>query len=99
MLVSVATTAYGWTFDQVVLVIPAIQVALWCSNHSWSLKTLLLYIPYLALNVLIVVLRVYQSSFWWSGALFMLWYLWADRWFRKDVPRSHAPPAPSYSQE
>lgn len=66
MLVSVATTAYGWTFDQVVLVIPAIQVALWCSNHRWSraIKILLLYAPYLVVNVLIVVLRVFQSSFW-----------------------------------
>ena len=84
MLVSVATTAYGWTFDQVVLVIPAIQVALWCSEARWSLKILLLYIPYLVVSLLIIVLRVYQSSFWWSGAGFTLWYLWADRWIKGD---------------
>jgi len=84
MLVSVATTAYGWTFDQVVLVIPAIQVALWCSEARWSLKILLLYIPYLVVSLLIIVLRVYQSSFWWSGAGFTLWYLWADRWIKEN---------------
>jgi hypothetical protein len=80
VLVSIATTAYGWTFDQVVLLIPMILVAYWCYLQGWRIKIVLLYTPYLIINFLITILPVYQSAYWWTGLGFLLWYFWAKSW-------------------
>lgn len=83
LLVSIATTAYGWTFDQSVLLIPMILVGVWCSQGGWSIRVALLYLPYLVINLLMLILKVYQNAYWWLGLGFFLWYLWAQGWFAK----------------
>ncbi len=92
LLVSVATTAYGWTFDLTVLLIPMIQVGLWCSQKGRSGRVVFLYLPYLIVNLQVLALKVYQDAFWWLGLGFLLWYLWAQDWFASKsifVPSFH----------
>jgi hypothetical protein len=85
ILVSVATAAYGWTYDQSVLLIPMILVSVWCSKRGWNAWVALLYFPYLLVNLLLLSLKVDQSAYWWLGLGFLLWFLWAQDWFAKEM--------------
>jgi hypothetical protein len=85
LLVSTATAAYEWTFDQVALLVPVVLVGLWCWRQGWSRRVVWLYLPYLVVNVIMVILPVYQDAYWWTGMGFLLWYLWAQSWFGLDI--------------
>jgi hypothetical protein len=84
VLVSIATAAYGWTFDYVVLILPMILTALCCYRHGWSARIVWLYLPYVLVNILMTFLPIYQDAYWWIGLGFLFWYLWAQSWFGRE---------------
>ncbi len=92
VLVSIATSAYGWTFDQVVLIVPMTLVALWCYRRGWSARTVLFYLPYLVINLMMTILPIYQDAYWWIGLGFLFWFLWAQSWFGGVKSKQRQPP-------
>jgi len=77
LFVSLITTAYGWTFDQVVLLVAVIQVAVILSQGrsgciGWTIGF------YLIINGVVLVLHyvvgLHDLWFLWLAPLFLGWY-------------------------
>lgn len=78
LLVSVATTSYGWTFDQVVLLPAVIQAATKIFHGSDRILITMAVIGYLIINVLAVIMnfmRFGETWFIWMAPVFLLGYL------------------------
>jgi hypothetical protein len=91
--VSVATAAYGWTFDQAVMLLAIVHVAVRIfedrSVLTWSPSLIAILTAYLALNVL-ATSNFPWEWFWWQASCFLGWYLVVRKYLgineaRKDV--------------
>ncbi len=81
LLVSLVTTAYGWLFDQVVLLPAIMQVAVPLAGRRGRLRvqTLTAYIASSALMALFVLLRETGTAYTWTAPVWLILYLWAWR--------------------
>ena len=81
LLVSLLTSPYAWTYDQVILVPAVIQATIWLLNARNRWSTLLLASLYLGINILNLGLHMRLSDFWfvWMVPVLLIWYLLADR--------------------
>jgi hypothetical protein len=78
LLVSVATSAYGWTFDQVVLLPAVIQVLTWISHGSDRIPMIMTVLVYLFFNACALtmnLMHVGETRFIWMSPTFLLGYL------------------------
>ena len=92
VMVSVVTTAYGWTYDQALLVPALLAAAIWwpgLKDRRWGIACVLLYV---VLNVLNLVLHRYWNDFWfvWLAPGFFLCFL-GFYWQRKTTPLEAIP--------
>jgi hypothetical protein len=76
-LVSISTAAYGWLFDQVLLVCALLQIAVWFGHSKYHVKKLLLLSVYLPLNYYVSFSQVNQFWFFWLSPLLLLLFLFA----------------------
>jgi len=79
LTVSLVTAAYAWTYDLVLLALPAVQVGALASRRarSWQMPVVALYA---ALNgVILLMQRWVHNDLWfmWVAPAFLGWYLWA----------------------
>jgi hypothetical protein len=81
LLVSLVTSVYAWTYDQVVLVVVVVQVVIALLNKGEWQTAIMVLIPYFIINVLALVLRGSFHDFWfmWLSPAMLLWYL-TIRW-------------------
>jgi hypothetical protein len=91
LLVSIATTSYGWEFDQVVLLLPilSIFVSLISSDKRQHLTFIAIVISYIVINGLALMINlVHWSSFFyfWMAPAWLIWYL---------IARSYYSPGPT----
>ncbi len=82
--VSVVTAIHAWMFDQTLLLLPLIQVALWMVSGRWSWSKGVLIILYLVVNGMAVLVSLPQLWFWWMAPWFLLWYLAASRLLKRN---------------
>ena len=79
LLVSVATTSFGWTFDHVVLVPAVIQAAVWTSHSAdWGRRAILIG-GHISLGVILLISKVFvHNDFWyfWVAPTYLLFYLY-----------------------
>jgi hypothetical protein len=75
ILISIATTPYGWTHDAAVCVICVIQITTLFNFHQWTFKKTLIFTTYWVINLLIMFFRISQIWFWWYPSFLLLWYL------------------------
>lgn len=75
ILVSVATTSYGWTFDSAICVWAVIQITASFDFKHWSLPKILIFTSYWGVNLLNAFFSISQSWFWWISSFFLIWYL------------------------
>jgi len=98
LVVSLATTPYGWEYDQVVSLLPILQVAIWMVIVPWAPASTLLVMGYLAFNGLVLAMNVARiNAVWylWLAPAFLLWYLIArSRLGRAVAARALSHPAP-----
>jgi len=86
VLVSLMTSAYGWTFDYTVSLLAIIQVAVWASEHrSWSWAESIFLIVYVALDLVTIFSNANQISFWWMSSWLLASYLMALRLFSQRL--------------
>jgi len=81
LFVSILTTPYAWTYDQVILVPAVIQATIWLLNARKRWVALLLACLFLGINILDLGLHMRLSDFWfvWMVPVLLIWYLLADR--------------------
>lgn len=75
VMVSVATAAYGWTFDHVVLLIAVIPAAATLVRAKLSLWRLMLVLSYLAFTAIALFSSMDQIFYWWMAAWLLAWCL------------------------
>jgi hypothetical protein len=77
LFVGYLTTPYGWIYDQVILLIPLVQVAVWAAGRrpvvGWSLLAC-----FVVLNMTAVAMNVLHCEeyrFWWLAPVWFVSYL------------------------
>jgi len=80
LLVSLVTTAYGWLFDQIVLLPALMQVAVALARrHQLRLQAIAAYLGASALMMLFVILRKTGTSYTWTAPAWLALYIWLRR--------------------
>ena len=90
LLVCLITTAYGWEYDQIVLMLAVIQVAVWTTQVTSRLMTIMVWSSFLVVTLLALSINVLQlSAFWyvWMPPTYLLWYLVARKHLGSSLPR------------
>jgi hypothetical protein len=82
LLVSLVTTAYGWLFDQIVLLPAVIQVAVLLARCDGQPRrqALAIYVSTNMLMVVFVALRKTGTAYTWTAPAWLAMYLWL--WWR-----------------
>jgi len=80
LLVSLVTTAYGWLFDQIVLLPALMQVAVpLARRRQLRLQAIAAYLGASALMMLFVILRKTGTSYTWTAPAWLALYIWLRR--------------------
>ncbi|HEY6935994.1 MAG TPA: glycosyltransferase family 87 protein [Terriglobales bacterium] len=80
LLVSLVTTAYGWLFDQIVLLPAVMQVAVpLLRRRRLRLQALTAYLGTSALMMLFVILRKTGTAYTWTAPAWLALYIWLGR--------------------
>ncbi len=77
LLVSLITSPYAWTYDQVILIPPTIQAAVLLAEDWKHRRVIIFGILFLALNLLNLLLHMRLDDFWfiWFSPALSIWYL------------------------
>lgn len=81
LLVSLVTTAYGWLFDQIVLLPAMMQLAVPLGRRATRLRlqAIAAYAGTSALMILFVVMRKTGTSYTWTAPAWLVFYVWLRR--------------------
>lgn len=79
ILVSVSTSAYGWTFDQPVILVAILLIFSRVFSHSINRSALIIIGTYLMIDAVDLLMRVPQLWLWWMAPILLLWYSLAQR--------------------
>lgn len=75
MLVSMATSAHGWVFDHVVLILAVIQVGVWILQFGNFWQRASIAFSFIVVNLLVTFVSAPQFWFWWLASFYLIWYL------------------------
>jgi Glycosyltransferase family 87 len=78
ILVSLSTSPYGWTFDQVVLLPGVVQSALWLFNRNLNVTSSSIIVSYLSINAIAIKMNIARvDDFWyfWLAPTLLIIYL------------------------
>ncbi len=81
LAVSLVTALYAWTYDLVLLTLPAVQLCALASRCTRSRQTRIVAV-YVGLNGVILLLQQWIHNdlwFMWVAPAFLFWYLWGMR--------------------
>ncbi|HEV2117398.1 MAG TPA: glycosyltransferase family 87 protein [Terriglobales bacterium] len=78
LLVSLVTTAYGWLFDEIVLLPAVMQVAVPLARNPGRLRrqALAIYVGVNALMALFVLVRETGTAYAWTAPAWLIVYVW-----------------------
>lgn len=79
-LVSMTASAYGWTFDQTIFILPIVSIFARLFRKPSGKIFWSVIISYLLIDVIDYLMRVPQIWLWWLAPSLLIWYLIADRW-------------------
>lgn len=77
VLVSMVTSAYGWTSDQSVALVAIIAVFAVYANHRWMVCVKVCVGLFVLLNLILALTPGNQIYRWWVGPTQLLWYMLA----------------------
>ncbi len=77
LLVSIVTSPYMWTYDQIILLPAIIQAAVWLFSLAKPGLTFGITVTYIAINILDLILHRQWSDFWflWLAPAFLILFL------------------------
>jgi len=87
-LVSISTSAYGWTFDYTIALLGLLPIAVALSHGGWRVNLaprIGLLSAYLASDVLALFSSMDQIWLWWMSPFLLCWYLLAQRFIIADA--------------
>jgi len=87
IVVSVSTTPYGWTFDQVVLLPAVIQSAIWLFDRSLNVSSSFVLPAYFLINglaITMIIARVNDFWYFWFASALLIIYLVLLRQLRQE---------------
>jgi hypothetical protein len=93
LLVSLVTSAYGWLFDQSVLLPAVMQVGVPLESRAGSLRrqAIAAYVGTSALMIIFVIMRKTGTSYTWTAPAWLALYIWLRRGIAiQDRPLSTA---------
>jgi hypothetical protein len=99
LLVSLVTTAYGWLFDQLVLLPAVMQVAVpLLRRRRLRFQALTAYLGTSALMMLFVIMRKTGTAYAWTAPAWLALYIWL-RWgaASKDQPPATRSSEPNHA--
>jgi hypothetical protein len=81
LLVSLVTTAYGWFFDQIVLLPAVMQVGVSLARRAKPLRrqAMVAYLGTSALMIIFVILRKTGTAYTWTAPAWLVLYVWLRR--------------------
>jgi hypothetical protein len=79
ILVSVFTSAYGWSSDQVVLLVAIIEIAVYASSVQLDRNSLFVVGIYILIDTMAFLVRGTAIVIWWLAPSLLLWYLLSKR--------------------
>jgi len=76
LLVSIITAAYGWSHDQVILIIPIVQAFIWLLQSDSQAKALWIVVSYLVFQICFLLILNKLGDAWniWLAPALLLWY-------------------------
>jgi hypothetical protein len=88
LVVSVITAAYGWTFDQVVLLVMILSSVHLLSESSARIPAIALMVAGIAINFVALGLRraFTDAGFWWLAPSWLVWYMAVRKWGSVTIP-------------
>ena len=88
LVVSVITAAYGWTFDQVVLLVMILSSVHLLSQSSARIPAIALMVAGIAVNFVALGLRgvFADAGFWWFAPFWLVWYMAVRKWGSVTAP-------------
>jgi hypothetical protein len=80
--VSIITSPYAWTHDQVILLLPLLQLAAWIAISPKYFLLKYFVIGWLVFNIGLVVLHIRYADYWfiWQAPVLMLVYILFQKW-------------------
>jgi Glycosyltransferase family 87 len=95
LLVSLITSPYVWTYDQVILLPAILLVFIWIAREGKHRSALILIALFVLINVLNFTLHLKLSEFWfiWVAPALLGWFLLA-RWQISAKQSAHLPSTP-----
>lgn len=77
VLASVFTSAYVWTYDMVLLLLPVLQVVIILILSQQRRLVSILFFAYFFVNILVTLSHIFINEFWffWYPAFILIWYL------------------------
>ena len=87
LLVSIATTSYGWEYDQTVLLLPVLSIfiSLSVSPKRLQLPSIAIIISYIVINGLALMVNLFERPvFFWMAPAWLIWYLIARSYYSPD---------------
>ena len=84
LLVSLLSSPYAWTYDQV-LILPAIIIAAFWLSRASTRFTIVAWLTYLVINLANVLLHTRLDDFWflWLAPAYTFWYLAVKHWCQR----------------
>jgi hypothetical protein len=83
IVMSTATTAYGWTHDVSIIVFSVVVVAFSFNFRKWTAKSIIIFSSFWVANFLTTFMSLPQHWFWWLSSYYLFWYICADYWIVK----------------
>jgi hypothetical protein len=94
ILVSAATTSYGWAHDVSIVTIAAVQIAALSISGKWTYQKTVIFSSFWIASLFSAFFSNYQNWFWWLSSFFLVWYLTAYAWLKTRQPAHAVPPSP-----
>ncbi len=84
LFVSLLTSPYTWTYDQILIIPTVISAAFWLSR-SVTPFVIAAWLGYLAINIADILLHTQLDEFWflWLAPAYTLWYIAVKHWHQE----------------
>lgn len=85
LLISVCTSAYGWTFDQPALLVAILAIFTRIFSTSLDRSAWFVIVSFLLIDGVDLAMRVPQIWLWWLAPSLLIWYLVANRFIARPL--------------
>ena len=86
ILVSLVTTAYGWSFDQPAALVAILPIFVVITSNPWEKASTIIVSTYLLIILLNVISPENEIFLFWFAPVLLIWFL-SSQWVLRKLPR------------